>query len=109
MLNEVQLQALMLQVHSLNILRALYKDTRLADDVFPYIAEGLKASIVGYASQLWPVREQPFNTGGGSAKLCEWGKKFKKSTPFPYDYEKSQPHTVALKSVFPNPACLYIN
>ena len=43
------------QVHALNVLRALYRDTRLGDDVFPYVAGGLRAAILGYGSQLWPV------------------------------------------------------
>ncbi|XP_046339064.2 thyroid adenoma-associated protein homolog [Haliotis rufescens] len=44
------------QVHSLNILRALFRDTRLGEDVVPYIADGLKAAILGFKSQVWAVR-----------------------------------------------------
>lgn len=43
------------QVHSLNILRALFRDTRLGEDVVPYIADGLKAAILGFKSQVWAV------------------------------------------------------
>ena len=43
------------QVHALNILRALFRDTRLAEDVFPFIADGMKAAVQGYMSQLWSV------------------------------------------------------
>ena len=43
------------QIHALNILRALYRDTRLAEDVFPYIADGVKIAVLGYASGQWMV------------------------------------------------------
>jgi thyroid adenoma-associated protein len=45
----------MLQIHSLNILRALFRDTRLGEDVFPYVADGVKIAISGYSSTYWPV------------------------------------------------------
>ncbi|XP_071963394.1 tRNA (32-2'-O)-methyltransferase regulator THADA-like [Antedon mediterranea] len=44
------------QVHALNIICALFRDTRLGEDVYPYIADGVKASILGFKSQLWIVR-----------------------------------------------------
>ncbi|XP_060042928.1 tRNA (32-2'-O)-methyltransferase regulator THADA isoform X2 [Erinaceus europaeus] len=44
------------QVHSLNILRALFRDTRLGEGVIPYVAEGMKAAILGFTSPVWPVR-----------------------------------------------------
>ena len=44
------------QVHALNILRALFRDTRLAEEVSPYIADGLRAAILGYKSPLFAVR-----------------------------------------------------
>ncbi|KAK3597815.1 hypothetical protein CHS0354_029374 [Potamilus streckersoni] len=44
------------KVHALNILRALYRDTRLGEDVTPYITDGLKAAILGFKSLLWAVR-----------------------------------------------------
>ena len=42
-------------MHALNILRAMFKDTRLGDDVAPYIADGLKVAILGFKSPLWSV------------------------------------------------------
>ena len=48
------------KVHALNILRALYKDTRLGEDVAPYISEGLKAAILGFKSQFWEVITRSF-------------------------------------------------
>lgn len=44
------------QVHALNILRALYRDTRLGGNVIPYIADGAKAAILGFTSPVWAVR-----------------------------------------------------
>ncbi|KAH9519566.1 hypothetical protein Btru_003022 [Bulinus truncatus] len=44
------------QIHAVNILRALYKDARLGEDVLPYVADGLKASILAFKSELWAVR-----------------------------------------------------
>ncbi|XP_060588753.1 tRNA (32-2'-O)-methyltransferase regulator THADA-like [Ruditapes philippinarum] len=44
------------KVHALNILRAMYKDSRLRDDVAPYLADGLKVAILGFKSPLWAVR-----------------------------------------------------
>ncbi|WAR03297.1 THADA-like protein, partial [Mya arenaria] len=41
------------KVHALNILRALYKDSRLKDDVAPFIADGLRVAILGFKSPLW--------------------------------------------------------
>ena len=54
-LNDVDL--LFVQVHSLNILRALFKDARLGQDVAPYVSQGLKASILGFKSEYWEVGE----------------------------------------------------
>jgi len=45
------------QIHSLNILRALYRDARLGEDVFPYVADGVKIAVLGYASTQWMVRK----------------------------------------------------
>ncbi|KAL4224170.1 hypothetical protein ACF0H5_017623 [Mactra antiquata] len=44
------------KVHALNILRALFKDSKLRDDVSPYVADGLKVAILGFKSPLWAVR-----------------------------------------------------
>ncbi|GFO33499.1 thyroid adenoma-associated-like protein [Plakobranchus ocellatus] len=44
------------QVHALNILRALYRESRLRDDVVPYVADGLKSAILGFRSEQWAVR-----------------------------------------------------
>ncbi|KAK7482199.1 hypothetical protein BaRGS_00026548, partial [Batillaria attramentaria] len=44
------------QVHALNILRALFRDTRLGDDVAPYISDGMMAAILGFKSNFWEVR-----------------------------------------------------
>ncbi|XP_050405333.1 thyroid adenoma-associated protein homolog [Patella vulgata] len=44
------------KVHALNILRVLFKDNKLGDFVAPYISAGLKASILGFKSKYWSVR-----------------------------------------------------
>ena len=44
-----------MKVHALNILRALFKDARLGEDVAPYICQGLQAAILGFKSQFWEV------------------------------------------------------
>lgn len=44
------------QVHALNILRAMYRDTRLGEEVFQFIADGVKAAVTGFGSHLWAVR-----------------------------------------------------
>ncbi|KAE8600637.1 hypothetical protein XENTR_v10013341 [Xenopus tropicalis] len=44
------------QVHALNILRALFRDTRLGENVIPYVAEGTQAAILGFTSPIWAVR-----------------------------------------------------
>lgn len=33
----------------------LFRDTRLGDDVSPYIADGVKASVLGFQSPFWAV------------------------------------------------------
>lgn len=42
-------------VHALNILRALYRDSKLGDFVVPFIPEGLMTAIEGFSASLWPV------------------------------------------------------
>ncbi|XP_062934463.1 tRNA (32-2'-O)-methyltransferase regulator THADA isoform X2 [Cynocephalus volans] len=44
------------QVHALNILRALFRDTRLGENIIPYVADGAKATILGFTSPVWAVR-----------------------------------------------------
>ncbi|EHA97799.1 Thyroid adenoma-associated protein [Heterocephalus glaber] len=44
------------QVHALNILRALFRDTRLGENVIPFVADGAKAAILGFTSPVWAVR-----------------------------------------------------
>uniref|UniRef100_A0AAY4DDJ9 tRNA (32-2'-O)-methyltransferase regulator THADA n=1 Tax=Denticeps clupeoides TaxID=299321 RepID=A0AAY4DDJ9_9TELE len=43
-------------VHALNILRALYRDTRLGENIIPFVAEGLQAAVLGFTSPIWAVR-----------------------------------------------------
>nr|XP_015799588.2 thyroid adenoma-associated protein [Nothobranchius furzeri] len=44
------------QVHALNILRALYRDTRLGENVIPFVADGMQAAVLGFTSPVWAVR-----------------------------------------------------
>nr|XP_014345311.1 PREDICTED: thyroid adenoma-associated protein [Latimeria chalumnae] len=44
------------QVHGLNILRALFRDTRLSENIMPYVADGTQAAILGFTSPVWAVR-----------------------------------------------------
>ncbi|XP_056147572.1 thyroid adenoma-associated protein [Lampris incognitus] len=44
------------QVHALNILRALYRDTRLGENIFPFVSDGLQAAVLGFTSPVWAVR-----------------------------------------------------
>lgn len=43
------------QVHALNILRALFRDARLGENVMPYVADGIQAAILGFTSPIWAV------------------------------------------------------
>ena len=43
-------------VHALNILRALYRESRLGDQVVPFIPDGITIAIQGFAESFWPVR-----------------------------------------------------
>ncbi|XP_020856915.1 tRNA (32-2'-O)-methyltransferase regulator THADA isoform X2 [Phascolarctos cinereus] len=45
-----------IQVHALNILRALFRDTRLGENIIPYVADGIQAAILGFTSPVWAVR-----------------------------------------------------
>uniref|UniRef100_A0A8C8G3G0 tRNA (32-2'-O)-methyltransferase regulator THADA n=1 Tax=Oncorhynchus tshawytscha TaxID=74940 RepID=A0A8C8G3G0_ONCTS len=44
------------QVHALNILRALYRDTRLGENIIPFVSEGMQAAVLGFTSPVWAVR-----------------------------------------------------
>lgn len=48
-------QPLSAPVHALNILRALYRDSRLGEHVIPFIPEGVEIAIHGFSASLWPV------------------------------------------------------
>ena len=42
-------------VHALNILRALYHDSRLGEHIVPFIPEGVEIAVHGFSASLWPV------------------------------------------------------
>ena len=44
------------RVHSLNILRALYRDSKLGDLVTTFIEQGVKVAIVGFKASNWAER-----------------------------------------------------
>eukprot|EP00118_Oscarella_pearsei_P004268 m.17973 g.17973 ORF g.17973 m.17973 type:complete len:1862 (+) comp27575_c0_seq3:14-5599(+) len=44
------------QVHALNILRDLYKDSRLGEHVVSFIARGISTAVQGFSSNSWAVR-----------------------------------------------------
>ncbi|XP_053731279.1 thyroid adenoma-associated protein isoform X2 [Synchiropus splendidus] len=44
------------RVHALNILRALYRDTRLGENIIPFVSEGMQVAVLGFTSPVWAVR-----------------------------------------------------
>ncbi len=42
-------------LHALNILRALYRDSRLGEQVAAFVPRGVKVAIAGFAANHWPV------------------------------------------------------
>ena len=42
-------------VHALNILRALYRESRLGEYVIPFIPEGVEIAVHGFSAAIWPV------------------------------------------------------
>ena len=46
------------QVHACNILRALYRETKLGEDVFPFVSDGVAVAITGFHSDSWAVSRQ---------------------------------------------------
>lgn len=110
------------QVHALNILRSLYRDTRLAEDVAPYVADGLKVAILGFSSHLWAVTNSStlllsalmtriFGVnrskleGNVSRKNCQTGRTFFTHHPSIYEFLLDQ-LSQASQDVISNPLTL---
>ena len=49
------------RIHSLNIMRTLYRESRLSQVIGPYVARGLILAIAGFQAQDWPVTNQLTN------------------------------------------------
>ena len=43
-------------LHALNILRALYRDSRLGEQVASFVPRGVEVAIAGFSANHWPVR-----------------------------------------------------
>lgn len=43
------------RIHSLNILRTLYRESRLNQVIGPYVGRGMQLAIEGFDAALWPV------------------------------------------------------
>lgn len=48
------------QVHACNILRALYRETKLGEEVFPFVSDGVVVAIKGFHSESWAVSKVIF-------------------------------------------------
>ncbi|XP_040594648.1 thyroid adenoma-associated protein [Mesocricetus auratus] len=98
------------QVHALNILRALFRDTRLGENIIPYVADGAKAAILGFTSPVWAVRNSStllfsslitriFGVKRGKDELCKTnrmtGREFFSRFPELYPFLLRQLETVA--------------
>ncbi|XP_068682323.1 tRNA (32-2'-O)-methyltransferase regulator THADA-like isoform X3 [Montipora foliosa] len=44
------------QVHACNILRAMYRETKLGEDVFPFVSDGVVVAVTGFHSNSWAMR-----------------------------------------------------
>ncbi|XP_076306433.1 tRNA (32-2'-O)-methyltransferase regulator THADA-like isoform X2 [Tachypleus tridentatus] len=44
------------QVHAMNILRALYRDTHLGENVISFAGDGVQCALLGFKGKLWAVR-----------------------------------------------------
>lgn len=54
----IKLCFVLVQVHACNILRALYRETKLGEDVFPFVSDGVVVAITGFHSNSWAVSSQ---------------------------------------------------
>ena len=50
-----QVMVIASQVHACNILRALYRETKLGEDVFPFVSSGVVVAVSGFHSHSWAV------------------------------------------------------
>ncbi len=50
------------RVHACNILRVLYRDSRLGEAVEPFVADGVRVAIEGFKAAAWSVRFLIFST-----------------------------------------------
>lgn len=44
------------KIHVLNILRALFRDAKISEEIIPYVSKGVKLAVEGYANNSWFVR-----------------------------------------------------
>ena len=76
---------LTIQVHAINILKALYQDTSLGCGVLQYASQGTVMAVTGFTSSSWAVRnasmqlfgKRAYDTIAGLPQAMKWvGKKF---------------------------------